>query len=208
MEEADICRIHKILHLIFHRNKNQHRRTKWWKWLSILKRTVWNLALSLGSAQERLPSAEFYRQYLADRVVPRCYEAFSVVVADVQFSALGTVLLATLACLSKWTGIDENLKSCSQVETACSDDLLDTTQIPSGQEDVGEALSRNGEVSGDFPQLRPQEISQPVFWNPGSITPSTPDAVKGPEVLRPKKEKRKKKKIHKNAIDDLFDGLL
>lgn len=109
---------YNILHIIFHRNKNQHRRSKWWKWLVKLKTATLSL-LAIGSNQELvdrrlLHLAEFFHAH----VVPGCYRyrehpvmytallsakwyhsAFSTVIADPQFSTLGTVLFATLARL-------------------------------------------------------------------------------------------------------------
>lgn len=75
MEKTELFRIHSMLHLIFHRNRNQHGKTKWWKWLSILKRSVWNLALTLGPSNKEntQPSVETCKRYLADYIVPRCY---------------------------------------------------------------------------------------------------------------------------------------
>lgn len=52
--------VHSMLHLIFHRNKNQHRRTKWWKWLSILKRAT--LDLTRSGVKSRFVT-----------IIPKCY---------------------------------------------------------------------------------------------------------------------------------------
>lgn len=64
MDSQEILAVHSILHLIFHRNKNQHHRTKWWKWLSILKRAT--LDLTRSNAVES-------QKHLATYVIPRCY---------------------------------------------------------------------------------------------------------------------------------------
>ncbi|KAJ5139102.1 uncharacterized protein N7515_003950 [Penicillium bovifimosum] len=97
MDSKEILAVHSVLHLIYHRNKNQHHRAKWWKWLSILKRATLNLIRSEES------------QHLA-QIIPRCYIAFSTVVADNQFSTLGVVLLSALARLSRLTGISHQMK--------------------------------------------------------------------------------------------------
>jgi ribonuclease MRP protein subunit RMP1 len=60
MDSQEILAIHSILHLIFHRNKNQHHGAKWWKWLSVLKRATLDVARS--GAQAHLV-----------HLVPRCY---------------------------------------------------------------------------------------------------------------------------------------
>ncbi|KAL4747648.1 hypothetical protein BDW72DRAFT_196520 [Aspergillus terricola var. indicus] len=206
MEEDEIFRIYSMLHLIFHRNRNQHGRTKWWKWLSILKRAVWNLAMSLSSSKQGdfRTSAEPYKQYLADRVLPRCYLAFSVVIADVQFSALGTVLFAILAQLSKSTGIAAEFKLPSPVETSYEPKLAFHTGVSTHIDDIGEALPRPAEaseVTQDFQLQQPVPLVLAVSNKPSAS--QTLDTTK-PEK---KKEKKKKKQKRKNAIDDLFDGL-
>lgn len=68
MDNQEILAVHSVLHLIYHRNKNQHQGAKWWKWLSILKRTTWDMG-SMDSAK----AATSYRQHLASHLIPRCY---------------------------------------------------------------------------------------------------------------------------------------
>ncbi|KAL2830633.1 hypothetical protein BJY01DRAFT_227162 [Aspergillus pseudoustus] len=219
MEEDEILRVHSILHLIFHRNKNQHRRSKWWKWLSILKRTVWSLAQSLSSSNYGNPRpAKFYTKHLTDRVIPRCYAAFSVVIADVQFSPLGAILVATLGRLAKATGIDRALKSCRQRKADlssqndppfCKELSYQYDPLPqrgfsfhaeiSGGEDVGQALSRDEQGIAVPLESGAQNASQLSHASSKAI------AVKEPYAPKQKKPKKNKKK---NAIDDLFDGLL
>jgi ribonuclease MRP protein subunit RMP1 len=69
MDTQEIQAVHAVLHLVSHRNKNQHQRANWWKWLSRLKRT----AVELGSqnASATIPAA--YKQYLSTHLIPRCY---------------------------------------------------------------------------------------------------------------------------------------
>ncbi|KAJ5237853.1 hypothetical protein N7489_007944 [Penicillium chrysogenum] len=179
----EILAVHSMLHLIFHRNKNQHRRTKWWKWLSILKRATLDFARS------------GVKSHLATHVIPRCYIAFSTVVADNQFSALGVVLLAVLARLSKITGI-----SHQKMEPATT-----KSRMTVAKEDLGERIRRI-----DNAPLAPVKIShadskvsrvskEKPTEKSAEYTESTEDGVS--------KTTSKKKKKKKNAIDDLFSGL-
>ncbi|KAJ5394112.1 uncharacterized protein N7487_011753 [Penicillium crustosum] len=168
--DKEILAVHSTLHLIFHRNKNQHRRTKWWKWLSILKRATLDFARS------------GVKSHLAT-VIPRCYIAFSTVVADNQFSTLGIVLLATLARLSKITEISHQLKM---------QPVSQSKIIPVAKEDLGERIRRIDTV-----QLAPVKISK------SDSKASKVSMEKLKDVSKPTKKKKKKK----NAIDDLFSGL-
>ncbi|RDW59277.1 uncharacterized protein DSM5745_11105 [Aspergillus mulundensis] len=195
-----------MLHLISHHNRNQHGKAKWWKWLSILKRAVRNLALSLSPEDQEISrsSGETYKRYLADRILPRCYLAFSVVVADVQFSTLGTVLLATLAQLSKSTGADKELKLQFPVENNRESVPTFYRNLPKMIEDIGEALPR---TLGDLEAVQGFEMKQtlqrPIL---GEIPPTKTSEFGDSKILVTAKS-RKKKKQKKNAIDDLFDGL-
>lgn len=79
-EPQKLLAIHTLLRLIHHRNKNQHRKSKWWKWLSTLNRTVWKLVQAVeaeqsspGITQSASLSVERYKEYLAVHTIPRCY---------------------------------------------------------------------------------------------------------------------------------------
>jgi ribonuclease MRP protein subunit RMP1 len=106
---------HQLLHLTHHRNKNQHRLSKWYKWFSILRRQISKLITEL----ENLETAETYSSkkyleeskyvkaarervevrvaFLRERVIGDAYLAFSNLVADNQYSVLGLALLGSLA---------------------------------------------------------------------------------------------------------------
>ncbi|KAJ4424715.1 RNase MRP subunit [Gnomoniopsis sp. IMI 355080] len=111
-----------ILAGLTHRNKNQHRGTKWWPAFSMLRRSLQKLILDLTAAVQRAEAVGITRakqrktptlvknakQPELDRVVeravwivavlgPRAYEAFSQLTADRQFAQLGLVLIGVLA---------------------------------------------------------------------------------------------------------------
>ncbi|KAF9892201.1 hypothetical protein FE257_002607 [Aspergillus nanangensis] len=202
MDADKLFLVHSMLQLIFHRNKNQHGKSKWWKWLSILKRTTLKLANSLEYGEPG-PSAHVYRGYLATQVVPKCYLAFSTVVADGQFSTLGTVLLATLSRLAKVTRIDRELKARQTQRPRAQ---IPARGTPKG-EDVGEVLSRPIESTS-------KEVMNPSGARASHGSSKSRQGV-GEVGLKKKKEnssvdsrnpKKKRRKV--DAIDDLFDGLL
>lgn len=60
-----------VLHLLYYRNKNQHRRGQFWKWLSILKRCLGQIIEELMAGAKSLLSARLL--YLNDTLLPRCY---------------------------------------------------------------------------------------------------------------------------------------
>lgn len=199
MDSKEILEVHSMLHLIFHRNKNQHRRTKWWKWLSILKRAT------LDSARSGVTT------HLATHVIPRCYmydkkksptwknqancilSAFSTVVTDNQFSTLGIVLLAALARLSKVTGISHQLKMQPVTRSKIA-------PVKKDREDLGERIRRI-----DNTPVTPVKISQSDFKVPKASKVSEKPTERPTDDAVSKSTSKKKKK--KNAIDDLFSGL-
>ena len=66
---------HHLLQLTFHRNKNQHRRAKWWKWLSMLYRSVGKLlglteGLEAGVRRRPVPGASVVDVQRARRMTP------------------------------------------------------------------------------------------------------------------------------------------
>jgi len=61
----------RILHLVYHRNKNQHRLAKWWKWLSMLKRSVANLLMELQLHDKH--RANFRAKHIRETLLPRCH---------------------------------------------------------------------------------------------------------------------------------------
>ncbi|KAJ5612391.1 hypothetical protein N7510_005585 [Penicillium lagena] len=191
MDATEIRAVNSMLHLVFHRNKNQHQRAKWWKWLSVLKRTTLDLAQSLDGA--RLNAVESHRQHLATHLIPRCYLAFSTVVADNQFSALGIVLMATLARLVKAAGINLGRPTATRMKK----NLQKSTSI-TPVEDLGERIRRGGDNQG---QAKGRAPCDSKIDGQGDSAESTD----GPTRKTKTKTKTKKRK---NAIDDLFSSLL
>ncbi|KAE8377920.1 hypothetical protein BDV26DRAFT_292776 [Aspergillus bertholletiae] len=204
MDAEKIYAVHSMLKLVYHRNKNQHKKTKWWKWLSVLKRTTWNLARSLDRIQSpsgEADSPDLYIRRLASHVIPRCYLAFSTVVADGQFSTLGTVLLGTLASLAKSIKIDKEIQFTAQTEPPSAASSFVNVDA---SEDVGEVLSRNNDSSGIEGSLEKpfSKAEKCRKFKPKKSNKSTDITV------TQSKNNNKKKKKKKDAIDDLFDSLL
>ncbi|KAJ9643054.1 RNase MRP subunit [Coniosporium tulheliwenetii] len=104
-------RTRDLLHLLAHRNKNQHRRSTWWRHLShfrselrLLVGELEALSANLGDAKTREMVAARVGRW-RDALVPRWYFAFSQLTAGTQFAAIGVALLAMLASVARQTGI-------------------------------------------------------------------------------------------------------
>ncbi|PLN79212.1 hypothetical protein BDW42DRAFT_129495 [Aspergillus taichungensis] len=202
MDKERVTAVYSVLHLVFHRNKNQHGKTKWWKWLSLLKRATKSLLENLECelARSRNESTVDKRaKYLATSVIPKCYCVFSTVVADGQFSTLGIVLIATLARLTKAMAIDKRLGSQPQKSRV----LTIPHQNYTPKEDIGEVLSRtqdhsNAAVNTETPTAHPTVLG--LRKNNGLERKRRPGST---DVKKPKKMKKAKK----DAIDELFAGI-
>ncbi|KFY74405.1 hypothetical protein V499_05563 [Pseudogymnoascus sp. VKM F-103] len=146
--------IQHLLHLTAHRNKNQHRIAKWWASFSILRRQLGKLitALEDPDAAFRAKKIEIETRvvFLREEVVPRCYLAFSTVVADNQYASLGLMLMGCLARLNKLISFPkdegEEMEEVVKVEKTASSHVLEV-------EDFGEAISRE-ELEGSVKSLK------------------------------------------------------
>jgi ribonuclease MRP protein subunit RMP1 len=78
-----------LLHVLHHRNRNQHHLQPFFKHLAVLKRTLSHLLEHIES--------EYLVQKLRTTVIPAFWEEVSRVVARGEFVALGLVLCASVA---------------------------------------------------------------------------------------------------------------
>ncbi|KAJ9242786.1 hypothetical protein DTO166G5_541 [Paecilomyces variotii] len=202
----EIRTIHSMTHMIYHRNKNQHSSAKWWKWLRILKSSIYSLLMALEDDMTGKTVAT-YEDHLRRRLIPRCYLAFSAVVADTQFSALGTVLLAIVARVAGVVGIqEENLQ-----ESPVAYDEVDKPSYGTalGQpQDIGEPVHRATNAPALTRQQADDELTAARVRRPKSKSASD-DQTSAPNPSKSKRhEPSTRKKRKKNAIDDLFSNLL
>jgi ribonuclease MRP protein subunit RMP1 len=115
-----------LLHLLHHRNKNQHRRSPWYRHLSLFRTNLCALLAdytTLGtSPTTNLERARLKAQtpalqtriskrliFWQEVLVARWMRAFSQVVADGRFSVLGLVMLGILGGVSRVVGVVEGL---------------------------------------------------------------------------------------------------
>ncbi|EGD96507.1 hypothetical protein TESG_03947 [Trichophyton tonsurans CBS 112818] len=231
---SDIRSIHRTLHLLYHHNKNQHRCTKWWKWLNILRRWTLNLACEIekiekfedvlgADGSDEHPFAPVWKimKYLHDELIPRCYRAFSTVVADMQFCSLGVALLATLAAVFKVVQINKG--ELSNIARELADEKAPETTPKSASnvavdEDFGEVIGRS-EVESHIKATVDSTVStdgeaimkkkKRSCLDKSMKRKVDYDTTMTASLCEPSssKEKKKKKKRKVNAIDDIFAGL-
>ncbi|KAK3676322.1 Ribonuclease MRP protein subunit rmp1 [Recurvomyces mirabilis] len=167
--------LNDILHLFQHRNKNQHRRSVWWRHFSVYKKRLEQIVSRLSELRE-VPSTHLARtkkqaedesvkfhlqQSLGlwrDVLVPGWQHAFSQLAADGRFAVLGLVLLSVLAESCRLLGItaafeDLGQHEIEQVLEQFGEEWQPGRAGPGGldkqREDVGEVIIRDAEVGTD-----------------------------------------------------------
>ena len=209
-----------ILHLFHHRNKNQHRRSIWWRYFSTFRRQLNALVVEARRLHEA-PTSHLERSrkktrdqetktnlaerciFWRDTLVPKWQNSFSQIVADGRFAVLGLVLLAALAEACQITDITTAYEDLGQeevekvLEQFSEEHWMEGIETDAGSsvlgEDLGEAVSRDDTDRTLVPIVTSSERHGNTVRQ--IITAASDD--------RPPRTKRKKA----NAIDDLFSGL-
>lgn len=214
----ELRKVTDILKVVYLRNKNQHRLTKWWKWLSILKRSLQAVGNDFQRNDYRGISTRL--SHLRESLIPRCYtygrlksttswhslislfyRSFTQIAADLQFSALGLVLVANTAKV--YNIISQMTSNVPPVSPPAEKDV--GAGFPHDQiEDLGRPFYRLSKGSRDYADLHVQTedilcqlgIGAPLFVNKEAIG----------IYQRPSLVKQRRRKTT-NLIDDLFDAL-
>ncbi|QLG73885.1 hypothetical protein HG535_0F03970 [Zygotorulaspora mrakii] len=191
----------RLLHLLYHRNKNQHRVAHWWRYINILKR---NCSEVLEVIQKKVIDKEFDFAKLYQiinkfkkKILPKIYYEFNGIIALGQFVTLGVILVCLLSRVyaiykdiyAIYSGNFERI-SCQSIDNSArkkEEDLDRELKIMESlaDEELGEEITNIASVSED----------QLTHIN---IQPS-------PHVERQKiKKKKSKKKKAKSVIDGIF----
>ncbi|KAF2114987.1 hypothetical protein BDV96DRAFT_493989 [Lophiotrema nucula] len=107
-DKQALADISELLTLLFARNRNQHRRSLWFKSLQQLRKQLGLLLSELASKKSGAErNLEQRLQYLDDRHIHQWYLSFTQLVAVESFAVLGLVLMACIARVCRITGITE-----------------------------------------------------------------------------------------------------
>jgi len=93
-----------LLHLLHHRNKNQHRRSLWYRALQSFLRELRRLLAALALPDRASASARL-AFWAATPLLAHWHTSFTQLVASTQFAALGLALLGVLARVCRVTGL-------------------------------------------------------------------------------------------------------
>ncbi|KTW32488.1 uncharacterized protein T551_00578 [Pneumocystis jirovecii RU7] len=87
-----LWRNYEVVCCIFYRNKNQHHRQVWWKYLAMLRQKLRLYFLLLPHLHEE-------QQKKILMLIPKAYLYFSSIIAQGQFPKLGLVLVTIVASI-------------------------------------------------------------------------------------------------------------
>lgn len=160
-----------LLQLFHHRNKNQHRRSIWWRQFSIFRKQLCRLhfavqqlhevpASHLAKAKKRNEDKRTTKRieqqltFWENVMVPKWHHAFSQLTADGRFATLGLVLLSILAETCRIAGITQSFESLGGADVEASLDefavagsdgvhVATTAEVPVASEDIGEPINRH-----------------------------------------------------------------
>ncbi|KAF7926364.1 uncharacterized protein EAE98_006659 [Botrytis deweyae] len=232
---ASLLSLTHLLHLTHHRNKNQHRLSKWYISFGILRRQVSRLLSMIpehvmessrgkvkGKARERKEREERELQslvrFIQEDVVPGCYLAFSQLVANNQYATLGLMLMGCLARFYKVLGALRVLTAEEIAEQAGI--VKETPQLNEAEigEDMGEKIVRDVPVSEmeDSQRVERKEENDTDIQKAkpkkrkqdGEVVEAKTSKLASSDSTPAKPPKKKRKKKGGDAIEDLFAGLI
>jgi ribonuclease MRP protein subunit RMP1 len=198
---AALC---QILNALYIRNKNQHRRSSWWKHFSIFRKQVNSLSsevslpdlssvpIGLSSAGERRVESWITKYIFVWNA------AFSQLLMERRFASLGLVLMGALARVCAITGISSEVAKQRRIMIE-----NDKQTVLDQQPEINTApqmaeMKVNAIDLGEVVQ-RPSEAKEAAVLEEQYRSPEA--QMKNESSLKDPKKKRKK---HKHEIDDIF----
>ena len=184
-----------LIHLLFHRNKNQHRLLKWWQWIATLRRNLSKLlfehdlittAKTTPNRNAAVANYEARLAFMRRVVVPSAYAAFGTVIAMKSFAPLGLVLMGVLARV--WWIIrptEGELKAAEATQAATMADLDAEMSVVISREAYAESDRGAAKLQAGKSLGRNEKIS---------MTDALPSGEKEEEREKKRKKKEQKRK--------------
>lgn len=235
LPNATLATLSHLLTLLHHRNKNQHRRSSWWRHFSTFRRRVrWLADLEAGrsgrdakghknpgpattttcagagaAAEDAWLLSDAECRIWADVYVVRWYGAFSQLVAERRFAALGIVLLGVLARVCALLGVaGEAAAAAGDVRGGCKESQQEEVMDSRDEEvDVGVVVRRENvgilEEDPNDDDRGSTEVSEDD--EAGELVERRGRSRQ--RIEREKRTKKAKKRKPGNSIDDIFSVL-
>lgn len=208
---ASLQQENRLIMLLFHRNKNQHRVAKWWKQFCTLKRVIRKL---LNILQKWHQSRQNELYYILNRFVKvyvkKMYYEFNGVIALGQFPTLGVVLIGHLSriyhiCKELIPLVDKRLvEKMSQKQ----DNILEPKNMTINMEQLETLATESNEELGEIITESEINDSKEPSTAIESTNVTTDNSIQDKPSTNKKgdkpKKKKKKSKKPKSAIDSIF----
>lgn len=214
-----------LLHLFQHRNKNQHRRSIWWRQFSIFRRQLKHLLHDIAgltpTADTHVERAkvEAARPRIEERLVERIqfwndvcaatwFQAFTQLSADSRFAALGLTLITVLAEVCTIVGVTMILEQQAESEVR---QMLDHFGRETWSKEANNVQTNEQSVVNIDMEDAGTSIAREPLTKDDVL--KTADHLMYEKNIEPEKPASKimhrKKRVKKkgNAIDDLFGDL-
>ncbi|ODQ80191.1 hypothetical protein BABINDRAFT_129684 [Babjeviella inositovora NRRL Y-12698] len=201
-----------ILHLIYHRNKNQHCNASWWKHLNILHRQLRKIILLRdgkespsggGKCSPKYQHRVRVADYLVNKIIPGAYRHFNGILRLGQFITLGMALIGVLGkvfvLLKSMFG--SSFQTKPQAGSFTSDEMTKGAVDDLGEE-LGEMLEPLDPIPEPaMPKTRKRNVTEegpPKKKSKGTSI----DSIFGGKKAKTAGLKTKKK----TSINDIFGG--
>lgn len=195
-----------ILHLLYHRNHNQHRVAVWWRYLDMVRRGIRKILRRIYDIQEAKKikvrenlhkEAVQIASHLLTKVFPKAFYEFNGIIALGQFINLGLALVGSLSSLhsqlSEIEGVQEFVKKKGAAVKEVAADI--------DENDVGV------EIETIQVQAPPVDVFAMEKAKPEKHSIDINSIFGEPKKKKKKTEKegkKRKEKKKKSAMDDIF----
>lgn len=205
-----------ILHLLYHRNKNQHRTLKWWKYFNIFHRKIRKIVKPLMDIEDSTDETKILvkrkivlceiKRLFGQKIFTKAYFEYNGILALGQFVTLGLALIGNLSKLYCILRNVVGLEGSYEPERA-----IGHFEVPDDIVDVGEEvdLSKNNDGDGKtFEESQHQDRKRQASQHLEAKDDIKSDSLTIDDIFASgssKKDKKKKKKKKKTLVDEIFD---
>ncbi|KAG9644857.1 hypothetical protein KCU95_g11604, partial [Aureobasidium melanogenum] len=175
-QTADLQHLHTLMHLLHHRNHNQHRRSTWYRHFNIFRRHLGtmleylttlsyvpttNLARHKKKAEDEALRLRIQQtvSFWRDVLVPKTQHAFGQLIADGRFAVLGVVLMAILGHVCRVFGLISIYEELGEEETRKAIEVF-AAEGWAEDEGLGVLVPRDEEKREDLGEVLTREDSE------------------------------------------------
>jgi ribonuclease MRP protein subunit RMP1 len=175
-QTTDLQHLHALMHLLHHRNHNQHRRSTWYRHFNNFRRHLGSVLEYLTSLNH-VPTTNLARHrkkaedealrlriqqtlsFWRDVLVPKTQHAFGQLLADGRFAVLGVVLTAILGHVCRVFGLISVYEELGEEETRKAIEQF-AAEGWGEDEGLGVLIPREAEKREDFGEILTREDTE------------------------------------------------